>query len=327
MMSDHSEARTRDAVAAVSAHIPEYRVRSVARAGAGYDHVAYEVNGELIVRFGKDADQDRRAARVGREARLLEVLGAVSSLTVPAPAFVAPELGCMAYYKLPGSPLADMSPAPRSRHSVWVAAALGEFLSLLHAVPVTSVADLVEVDDYPIAEWRNEAAEAFVEVTAWIPAPHRRGIEAFLDSPPPSEDPSRVLSHGDLGIEHVLVKPNERVVSGVIGWGEAAIADPAFDFGLLCRDLGPAAVDMALARYGGEARDIAALRRRAHFYARCSVFEDMVHGLETGDPESVAESMTALRRLFPATAPRIRALPRHPFAPTGTWPSTLTEAS
>jgi aminoglycoside phosphotransferase (APT) family kinase protein len=42
-----------------------------------------------------------------------------------------------------------------------------------------------------------------------------------------------VFSHNDLGIEHVLIDPGTWTVTGIIDWSDAAIVDPAIDFGLL----------------------------------------------------------------------------------------------
>src|SRR5689334_10232623 len=95
---------------AVAARMPDYRVDSVAVLGEGLDNVAYEVNGELIVRFSKQPDPKR----LDRAARLLAAVAAVTSLPIPEPAFTIPEQGCLAYLKLPGTPLLDL---PRRRPS------------------------------------------------------------------------------------------------------------------------------------------------------------------------------------------------------------------
>jgi aminoglycoside phosphotransferase (APT) family kinase protein len=89
------------------------------------------------------------------------------------------------------------------------------------------------------------------------------------------------------------------MVTGVIDWGDAAIVDPAIDFGLLYRDLGPAA-DAAMGSYRTEVNDLVALQERAVFYARCSVFEDLAYGLQTGRDRYVDKSLAALAWLFPA---------------------------
>ncbi|BCB91566.1 hypothetical protein Psuf_088790 [Phytohabitans suffuscus] len=244
--------------------------------------MAYEVNGDLIVRFGTGADADR-------EARLLTAVGNFSPLPVPVPSFT--DVGCLAYPKVPGVPLLDAAGVD----GVPVAAELGGFLAALHAAPVERMGKLVATDDLPADEWRREARETYASVSAHIPSAYRRRIEAFLETPAPQDPDALVFSHNDLGVEHVLVDPLTGAVTGVIDWSDAAIVDPAFDFGLVHRDLGPAALDAALAAYGGGAEH---LRSRAVFYARCNVFEDLAYGLETSRERYVAKSMVALEWLF-----------------------------
>lgn len=268
--------------ALVAAHLPGYEVESLTRLGAGLDNVAYEVNGDLIVRFGTGANADR-------EARLLTAVGNFSPLPVPVPCFT--DAGCLAYPKLPGVPLLDAAGVD----GVPVAAALGGFLAALHAAPVERMAKLVETDDLPVDEWRREARETYSAVSANISSAYRRRVEAFLETPPPEDPHTLAFSHNDLGIEHVLVEPLSGAITGVIDWSDAAIVDPAYDFGLIHRDLGPAALDAALATYGATP---AGLRERAVFYARCSLFEDMAYGLETSRERYVTKSLVALEWLF-----------------------------
>jgi aminoglycoside phosphotransferase (APT) family kinase protein len=280
----------------VATRLPGYRVDSVVPLGEGLDHVAYEVNGELIVRVGREPDLASRAARVRHEARLLAAVADISPLPVPAPTFTVEEEGCLAYVKLPGVPLLHLPGPRRAPHGPAIAARLGEFLAALHAAPVSLTAGLVETDATSPAEWRGEAAEAYAAVADHVPAAHRAPIRAFLDAPPPREGYALAFSHNDLGIEHVLVDPTLWTVTGVLDWSDAAIVDPAYDFGLIHRDLGPAALDAAL---GGYRTGDAALRERAVFYARCRVFEDLAYGLETGRQEYADKSLAALVWLFP----------------------------
>lgn len=288
----------------VREHLPDLRVDSVVLLGEGLDNRAHEVDGELIVRCAKEPDAARRAALVTREARLLAAVADVSPLPVPEPLFTDAERGALAYRKLPGVPLLDLPPHLRSAHAVPVAAVLGELLAALHAVPVGRLAGLVETDVRAPAEWRNEAAEHHATVAARVPAAYRGPVDAFLDAPPPQGVRTPVFSHNDLGIEHVLVDPLTRRVTGVIDWTDAALVDPARDFGLLHRDLGPAATRAALDRYRPGADTLAALTGRAVFYACCGVFEDLVHGIETGQEKYVEKSLAAMEWLFPPRAPR-----------------------
>jgi len=96
----------------------------------------------------------------------------------------------------------------------------------------------------------------------------------------------------------VLIDPATWAVTGIVDWSDAAITDPAYDFGLLYRDLGPAALAAGLASY--RAGDVSGIRERAVFYARCAVLEDLAHGVATGQDAYVSKSLAALGWLFPA---------------------------
>ena len=52
--------------ASLARHLPGYEVQSVAGMGEGLDNVAYEVNGELIVRESKEADPAIRSEALTR---------------------------------------------------------------------------------------------------------------------------------------------------------------------------------------------------------------------------------------------------------------------
>jgi aminoglycoside phosphotransferase (APT) family kinase protein len=276
----------------VAAHLPGYRVRAVEQIGEGLDNLAFEVNGELIVRVSRQPDP----ARIRGEARLLAAVAGISPVPVPDPVFTDPGSGCLAYFKLDGVPLLELPAGARALHGPSIAGRLGELLGVLHAEPAGRWTELVDLDDQPPAEWRDEAAQTYPAVADWVPVKCRKEIEAFLDAPLPTERDAMVFSHNDLGIEHVLVDPARWTVTGVIDWSDAAIADPARDFGLVYRDLGDVALDAALDRYGF--RDRAGLRERAVFHGRCSVFEDLAYGVQTGRQQYIDKCLTAMEWLF-----------------------------
>ncbi|MFC4536655.1 phosphotransferase family protein [Sphaerisporangium dianthi] len=283
----------------VAMRMPDYRIDSVMLLGEGQDNIAYEVNGELIVRFSKELDPADRAAQVRDEARLLAAVADISPLPIPEPSFTVAEEGCLAYFKLPGTPLIDL-PASRRSAGAAIAATLGELLNVLHGVPVGRMAELVDTDDQPKELWLREAAETYAMVAEKVPPVYRHAVEAFLDAPPPADGHALVFSHNDLGIEHVLAAPGGRAVTGIIDWSDAAIVDPAYDFGLLYRDLGPLALRAALSKYRTGTDEVEAISARAAFYARCSVFEDMAYGIDTGRNNYLKKSLTALKWLYPA---------------------------
>jgi aminoglycoside phosphotransferase (APT) family kinase protein len=302
----------------VRSQLPAYRAASIRPLGEGEDHVAYEVDGRLVVRLGRDERPGACAPRTERELALLDVVARIATLPVPRASFAVPERCCYGYARLDGVPVLSLAPRLRARHASAVAASLGELLAALHATPVAEVAELAPTDLRPATEWLREAADQYAGVAGHVPAAHDRAIRAFLDTAPPETRDPPVFSHNDLGIEHVLVDPDTGRVTGVIDWSDAAICDRAHDFGLVLRDLGPAALQAALGRSGPDAPDVTA---RAWFHARCAAVEDLAYGIATSRAEYSSKSLDALdwlfsawrgRSLTPAAEPAPGAPPRRP---------------
>jgi aminoglycoside phosphotransferase (APT) family kinase protein len=249
--------------------------------GRGLENTAYLVDDWLVVRFADD-----EAVDVEREAAVLRLVGEVAPLPVPRPVFAEPGARCLGYEYLPGIPLLDVPADDRARAAPSIAAELGRLLRVLHSLDAH---DLVDVDDDPPDGWLTDAREQYALVADAIPAERRPAVEQFLEAPGIEPSELRAFSHNDLGIEHVLVDPATLRITGVIDWSDAALTDPAYDFGLLLRDLGAVALT---------ASDVAS--ERAWFYARCALLEDLSYGMETGRDAYVEKSLRAVDWLFTA---------------------------
>jgi aminoglycoside phosphotransferase (APT) family kinase protein len=279
----------KDVRAVIADYLPGHPAVSVQRCRQGLDNVAFRVDDELIVRFRREDP-----GAVDREAALLAVVADVSPLPVPEPLIVDPARGALAYRILPGVPLLEL-PIPSPDVVEGIAEALGGLLAALHAVSPERVSGLVEVDNDPLPQWLAEAATTWPSVMPHVPAERRPAVERWLADAPPDTALRTVFSHLDLGIEHVLVDPATWAVRGVIDWSDAAIGDPAYDVGLILRDLGPRGLAAALRGLGG---GDAATRDRAAFHARCGLIEDLAYGLQTNRGRYVDKSLAAMAWLF-----------------------------
>ncbi|GAA3152893.1 aminoglycoside phosphotransferase family protein [Planomonospora alba] len=281
--------------ALLARHLPGCEVRSVTVLGEGWDNVAYEVNGELVVRRSKAADPAERSGQVRREAELLAAVAGLSPLSVPRVVFSDPGAGVLAYAKLPGLPLSEHPPADPVR----LAPVLGEFAARLHGAPAETMARLVPQDVTAPQELLDEAAGDYRQVAGLVPAAWRRRVEDFLGRTPPPGPDRLVFCHNDLGDEHVLADPATGAVTGIIDWTDAALADPAYDLALLHRDLGPEVLAAAADRYracGG--RWEAADHERAVFHARCALLEDIAYGVRTGSRRYTEAGLARLAPVF-----------------------------
>jgi aminoglycoside phosphotransferase (APT) family kinase protein len=273
---------------------PDLTAASFRFLGAGTDHIAFEIGGATIIRFARVGD----GSALAREARLLRHVADHSPLPIPRPTHLHREHGYIGYQKLPGTPLLDAVGGFDLRQWPGFAATLGRFLSEINTLPFAPIRADLDEDSEPLDGWRAEARETFARVRPQIPARYAGSIAAFLATPPPPAPVALVLAHNDLGIEHILVDHTTRQITGIIDWGDAALADPARDLGKFYRDLGAATLDAVLRHYTAS-DDTAALRARAIFYGRCGMLEDLEYGLETGSVAYVAKSLAALPWLFP----------------------------
>jgi aminoglycoside phosphotransferase (APT) family kinase protein len=246
------------AAAEIARQFPELADLPVTAFDAGWDNAVLAVGDRWLFRFV------HREIALDGSRRELSVLGSVTGLPlpVPRPTFVGrpsrqvpwPFWGAE---RLPGVGLAE-SGLPLDRRGP-VAEALGGFLRALH-----DPARLGEVGDLPVdpigrgdpARQAERAERRLTSLAAdgsgTVPdraadllarsQPLRRAAAA-LD---PGE--GRVLVHGDLHARHLLVD-GERP-SGVIDWGDTAIADPAVDLIAAWAAFGPEDREVFWAAYG-----------------------------------------------------------------------------
>ncbi|GIF47934.1 aminoglycoside phosphotransferase (APT) family kinase protein [Asanoa ferruginea] len=255
-------------------HWPSLDVHTVRPLGSGFDHLAYEVNTDLVVRVARSPD----ISEMSGEAEILAAVRAATTVPVPEPILVDASAGLMVYRKLPGTPAAGL-PEP-SRVAATVVGALRQLMRDIAAIPVGPV------DDAPPSEWLDEARSEFADIRAEIPAAHQRAVELFLSQePPPPYTGQPVFCHNDLGIEHVLVDPETRTLTGVIDWTDAARTEPAHDLGRLFRDLGP---------------QVGPVDDRALFFARCGTLEDLHYGLTEGRDRYAINARAAFDHVFAA---------------------------
>jgi aminoglycoside phosphotransferase (APT) family kinase protein len=257
-------ARTR-ATTALRRHAPELADVTLTELGRGLDNVAF-IAADLVVRVG-----DGQSLR--REARLLGFLAPRLPIPIPRPEFVD-DSGVVGYRLLPGRPLLGGEP-PRGS-----AAAIGRFLRDLHAIAPAAVAEFADTDDDDPAAWLTGLHE---------PA----GLVGVVRSSVPPPTTRRVLAHTDLGAEHIL--SDGTAVTGIIDWTDAALTDPAVDFGRIYRDFGPVYLDQTMRSYGG----LDGARPRIEYYARCAALEDFAYGRETGREEYANAAERSFAWLFP----------------------------
>jgi aminoglycoside phosphotransferase (APT) family kinase protein len=229
----------------------------------GWDFTAFDVGGAFVARFPK-----RDAEGMASERRVLDALEAAGAPLVPTERFYGQAsvdfpLPFSVHRRIPGVPLDTLG-----LHDVGPEAAadlghaVGTLLRAVHDLP-HSLVDEPEGDAEGMDRWLSEAKEILARIAPELPgdavAATRRRLER---EPRASSDP--VVTHADLGPEHVLVDPDTHIATGVIDWTDTGLWEPEGDFVGLWAELGPGALGAALEAYGGAEDGFA---RRVRFHA------------------------------------------------------------
>lgn len=199
--------------------------------------------------------------KIARQTHVCQVL-AGRGLAVPRDAQIAydadGEVAAACHRYIAGDP------AREGGRNADLARDLGEFLTALHAVPLEPVRGSCEmIDDL----WSDRFHGRWKRARTHLPAAARGWLEGVITRFLASQERSstrKVLIHGDLVEDHILVSPDGRL-AGVIDLSGPWIADPALDFGTLAERFGWAFADAVLASYAGP-RD-PGFQRRACFCA------------------------------------------------------------
>jgi aminoglycoside phosphotransferase (APT) family kinase protein len=271
-------------------------VRSVL--GRGFNSVAVETDGGLVLRIART---EGTAERFARERRLMPVLRAHLPVAVPDPRWLVERserfpFGVAGYPKLAGRVLMpDMLDGNRQA----LAGSVGETLLALQRIPLSEVdgAGLPTPADRP-ADYRSLEEETRPALRERLSAREFAHVERWWASFFADERMERygpVLVHGDFWFANMLVDDGATRLTGVVDWEHAALGDPALDFSTLLH-LGAAFTEQTIEAFreaGGAFDDEAAYRMRRLWELR--EFYGILYSVRFRDDEEMEDSIRKLR--------------------------------
>lgn len=282
-----------------------FDVRRPAHPAAGVDTaVVIDATGR---RWVVRAPQDPAAgAALEAEVALLQSLvthvdGGDLPFDVPRPGGFAPlpEGGrAVVHPQLRGRPLRLelLGPGPG------LAASVGRAIAALHELPVSLVEDAgLPVYDAEAYRQRRLAEVDEAARTGHVPTALLRRWERALEDVAMWRFRPTVV-HGDLSAEHVLCSGAE--VSGVLGWSEAKVADPADDLAWLLVAAPQEGVDPILEAYNLRRTELSDrhLAARALLAGELALARWLLHGVRADDATIVDDATAMLADLAEHTA-------------------------
>ena len=118
-----------------------------------------------------------------------------------------------------------------------LAKTLGNFLSTLHAIPVSDVTESMQIGNYRRLrglQWWRQKSDILIFIDSLqdpILSENAQWL-TYAKLPDPYSGPLR-LTHNDLYPENILVNQKNGSITGVIDWEDTAFTDPVQDFIML----------------------------------------------------------------------------------------------
>lgn len=230
-----------EAAHVIAAQFPPLAPVTVRLMGEGWDNTAFVVNERSVFRFPRRAIA---APLLATELALLPQIAPHVPLPIPVPIFQGTlgEWPFGGYEQLAGQTMCSLRLSEAER--VGLAVPLAHFLRALHALEVPAPPDTIRRLDL---DFRLPRAQENLEKARAL------GLlgEVVLDLVPPLGvvAQTETLVHGDLYVRHLLVG-EDRMLTGVIDWGDLHRGDPAIDLSIAFIVLPPECHAAFCAAYG-----------------------------------------------------------------------------
>ncbi|MBA4495163.1 phosphotransferase [Paenactinomyces guangxiensis] len=198
-----------------------------------------------------------------------------------------------AYPKLPGYPLDSQY---LSKNIGTLSSELGSFLSALHKIPIS----------FPSLEihrrnWKQKYEKFYIQVQTYVLDQLEKDLRDWVKQrwnrflqDEGQFDFRPVWIHGDLSANHILI--NDRIVTGIIDWGDVGIGDPAFDLAALSYEFGEEWMKHVITQYTVEIDDH--FFRRANFYVKIAPLHRLLYALNTRQPLQWEKGIEQLNKFY-----------------------------
>lgn len=288
----------------VERQFPQLAPERVTYCGAGMDNSAFDVDDRWIFRFPmrKEVEQMLLVERAILPALVSRVEPRIPEFEFNGTPDLDFPFHFVGYVKVPGV-LGTELDSSRVRWET-VADQLGRFLTAVHAFPVREAERLGAATSHiesHFEEVRATSLELLPSVQRAVPGLPVEWLRRYLEElrPLPRAPWRPALVHNDLAAEHVLLAPDGSGVTGVIDWGDVAIADPTVDFVGLHAWRGDEFVRAVLRHYDGPVDE--RVLDRVHPWSRFRVIQDIEFGFRNHHPEIVRMAVESLATLTPAS--------------------------
>jgi aminoglycoside phosphotransferase (APT) family kinase protein len=284
----------------IRGQFPNISVEKIQSLGAGWDNTAFLVDDAYVFRFPR---RQIAVPLLERESKALPMIAAKTSVTaVPSPCYFgkpSEQFGWpfAGYRFLPGRTACSYSLTETERSAL--AVPLAKFLRELHSIEVSTARTAGVAEDtmgkLSLEKWiprLRQHLTSFRERGIDMEYTALQNIIDSLQSRLPKLGAPHLV-HGDFYLRHLLLDDN-RLLAGVIDWGDVQINDPAVDLCVLYTFLPSAAHEAFTAEYGRITDEQKWLAKMRALMYGCNLLD---YAQDSADSAMLRESFYMLRNV------------------------------
>ena len=284
--------------ALIEEQFPEFAPARLELVGVGWDNSMWRVNGEFAFRFPR---REIAVPLLQAECMVLPRIADRLPLGIPVPEYCGtsaggypwPFSGCR---WIEGRTACRAGLSSRDRHRV--AAPLAQFLRALHSIDAEQARAIGAAPDtfgrLDVERRGKKAAEQIREgVERGLIDEPSPLLDLIEDTPTDYQPAAAVLAHGDLYARHLVVD-EERMLTGIIDWGDLHLGDPAVDLSVAHGFLPPEARQEFRDAYGPIDPDAWKVARLKSLVTTLWI---LFYGDDVKDEALFGEARTALQHL------------------------------
>lgn len=268
--------------------VPE-KSQSIKLIDSGWSNIVVEINDKWICRFVRDI----QSTQFQLETSFLKSFEPTCPIAVPE--IVNVGKGYMVYRRLNGERFLPQEYQSFTQNNKnLVQRQLGEFLSALHTISLTSF-QLKKFpyggEDFWLELWQPVAERLSPKVRADAKYYFEKAF-AEIDF----QQVKMTIVHADLATNNILCDYSAQSLSGVIDFSDLCIADPAVDFAGFYRHFGLEFTKSILAYYRGDLGT--QLEQRLDFHCKRKLFFIVYFALNYGFEKSIPGVINTIEKQF-----------------------------
>lgn len=218
----------------IKKEFPNLKWTKVEEVKRGMDHHVFLLDNKIIFRFPKE---EWYGKAFKNEIALMKLLDTKLTTNVPVYKYISKNQRFGGYELVPGKDL-ERNKLTLQKNLISIAKGTAQFLNELHAIKLSELKKLKLGNRVVLKEYKRFHRDVEKYLFHKLDPKQKMIVQDFFDRLKKvlKQRTPKVLVHGDLSFDHILLKPDLKSVVGIIDFSDRSLSDTARDFTFFWHD-------------------------------------------------------------------------------------------